>query len=361
MEENLQKIYTQISDTLSKEIFIDRLNYSVTHEYHYLEKMVDRTVRSRTEWKKFCGLLQDRAQSADLYLFGAGIWGNTLYQETKGQIQWRGVIDNQPGGKAMADLEVMTLEQFMERRNDHTTVVISSYKNGPDMKGQLQDRGFCPDRILDAGRVIHDLTEGAIYFDLGELHPQAEGEYFVDAGGFDGLTTLAFLNWCGGNGHSYCFEADRKNITLIRNKLGNNTKCEIIPRALWSETASLSMRMEGTCGSAVTDKGNDEGTQEVGAAALDDILGDRPVTFIKMDIEGAELEAIRGARHIIQTQHPKLAVSIYHRYEDIWTIPSQIMEYDSGYRFYLRHYSFSDYDTVLYAVPQNSETDWHIT
>lgn len=85
---------------------------------------------------------------------------------------------------------------------------------------------------------------------------------------------------------------------------------------------------------------------------MDDMLGDQPVTFIKMDIEGAELEAIRGARHIIQNQHPKLAISIYHKYEDIWTIPSQIMEYDLGYQFYLRHYSFSDYDTVLYAIPQ---------
>lgn len=352
MNEDLQKIYDRIGDSLSKDIYMDRLHYSVTHEYHYLEKMVDKTVRSRTEWKTFCGLLQERAQSADMYIFGAGKWGNTLYRETKGQIQWRGVIDNQPRGKAMADLEVMTLEQFMERCDDHAAVVISSYKNGLDMKGQLLERCFCPDRILDAGKVICDLTEGAIYFDLAELHPEAEGEYFVDAGGFDGLTTLAFFNWCGGNGHSYCFEADRKNIVSIRDKLGDNTKCEIIPKALWHKTAILSMKMAGSCSSAVTDKKTDEGLQEVEAAALDDMLGDQTVTFIKMDIEGAELEAIRGARHIIQNQHPKLAISIYHKYEDIWTIPSQIMEYDLGYQFYLRHYSFSDYDTVLYAIPQ---------
>lgn len=352
MNENLQKIYAQLGDSLSRKIYIDRLNYSVTRDCRYLERMVDRTVRSRTEWKTFCGLLQERAQSADLYLFGAGIWGNTLYQETKRQIQWRGVIDNHPEGKVMADMEIMTLEQFMERCDDNAMVVVSSHKNGRNMKEQLQNHGFSPDRILDAGRVIYGLTEGAIYFDLEELHLSAAGEYFVDAGGFDGLTTLAFFRWCEGNGHSYCFEADRKNIASIKNKLGENAKCEIIPKALWSETAILSMRMEGSCGSAVTDKGSDQGMQEVGAAAMDDILGDKPVTFIKMDIEGAELEAIRGARHIIQEQHPKLAVSIYHKHEDIWTIPSQIMEYDSGYRFYLRHYSFSDYDTVLYAIPQ---------
>ena len=352
MEENLQKIYARISDSLSKEIFIDRLNYSVTHEYHYLKKMVNRTVRNSGEWKTFCRKLQDRAQQEKMYLFGAGIWGNILYNETKGQVQWCGVIDNHPDGKAIANLEVITVGQFMERWNACTTVVISSYKNGLDMKEQLRACGFCPDRILDAGKVIYDLTEGAIYFDLGDLHPQDRGEYFVDAGGFDGLTTLAFLNWCGGNGYSYCFEADSKNIRVLKENLGDNDQCEIIPKALWSKTAALYMKMEGNCGSAVIDQSIDEGVQKVSAVALDDILGDKPVTFIKMDIEGAELEAIRGARHIIQTQHPKLAVSIYHKYEDIWSIPSQIIEYDSGYRFYLRHYSFSDYDTVLYAISQ---------
>lgn len=352
MEENLQKIYARISDSLSKEIFIDRLNYSVTHDYCFLEKMVDRTVRNSGRWKEFCGILQDRAQLGDIYLFGAGIWGNILYNETKGQVQWCGVIDNHPDGKTIADLEVITVGQFMEQCNACMTVVISSYKNGLDMKEQLRACGFCPDRILDAGRVIYDLTEGAIYFDLGDLHPQAGGEYFVDAGGFDGLTTLAFLNWCSGNGYSYCFEADSKNIKVLKENLGDNDQCEIIPKALWSKTADLYMKMEGNCGSAVIDQGIDDGGQKVSAVALDDILGDKPVTFIKMDIEGAELEAIRGARHIIQNVHPKLAISIYHKYEDIWTIPSQIMEYDSGYRFYLRHYSFSDYDTVLYAIPQ---------
>ena len=76
-----------------------------------------------------------------------------------------------------------------------------------------------------------------------------------------------------------------------------------------------------------------------------------PVTFIKMDVEGAELEVIKGAKNIIMRQHPRLAVSIYHKIEDIWEIPTLILEYYSGYQLYLRHYSFSYYDTVLYAIP----------
>lgn len=352
MIKTFQKIYARMYDQLSKEIYIDRLNYSVTREYSYLERMVDRTVRGSRKWKIFLEELKDRAQVENMYLFGAGVWGNILYEETKAEIQWQGVIDNQPNGKAIADFDIKTLEQFMKQCDNNASVVVSSYKNGIEMSKQLLEQGFNPDRILDAGKVIYALTEGAIYFELEELGPQDEGEYFVDAGGFDGLTTMAFFNWCKGKGYSYCFEADQKNVEVIESRLRGCENCEIISKALWSETTSLSMKMEGSCGSAVMDKRIGEGIQEVKAVSLDDILGDKRVTFIKMDIEGAELEALRGAKYIIQKQHPKLAISIYHKYEDIWTIPSLIMEYYSGYKFYLRHYSFSNYDTVMYALPR---------
>lgn len=352
MEENLQKIYQRMDDPLSREIFIDRLNYSVTHEYHYLEKMVDRTVRNSGRWKKFCGILQDRAQLGDIYLFGAGIWGNTLYKETKGQIQWRGVIDNQPKGKVMADLEIMTLEQFMERCNDNTTVVISSYKNGQEMSAQLRSGGIKQDSIIDAGTVIYWLTEGAVYFDLEQLYPQADFETFVDAGCFDGLTTQAFFQWCKTKGYAYCFEPDGKNAEVVRKNLINCAgRHELAEKALWSTEMDLCIDERGNCASSVREDNGTSGSPMTAAVALDDYLAGKQVTYIKMDVEGAEAEVLKGARNTITCCRPRLAVSIYHRTEDIFALPELILTYYPGYRFYMRHYSFSDYDTVLYAVP----------
>ena len=69
-----------------------------------------------------------------------------------------------------------------------------------------------------------------------------------------------------------------------------------------------------------------------------------------MDIEGAEREAIIGARNIIKSQKPKMAVSIYHKKEDIWELPKLLIEINPEYKFYLRHYSFRDAETVLYAI-----------
>lgn len=350
--QELQNIYNRIGDALSRKIFLDRLSYSITLDESILDRMINEVVRNRRQWKAFLEFLETKASGSFMYLFGAGIWGNILYKETKELISWAGVIDNQPSGKAVADLAVMTLDDFMKKGYENAVLVISSYKNGQSMLQQLKDSGISQDKIIHAGEVIHSLTEGAIYFDLEELNPRNPYEIFVDAGGFDGLTTKAFFSWCEGKGYSYCFEFDRKNIASIESLLAGNGNCSIVPKALWSETTCLSADIRGNCASSVTQKVQGDDVHGVEAAALDDYFGDKPVTFIKMDIEGAELEAIKGARRIITHQHPKLAVSIYHKPEDIWTIPQILLEYNPEYRFYLRHYSFSYYDTVLYAVPE---------
>lgn len=69
-----------------------------------------------------------------------------------------------------------------------------------------------------------------------------------------------------------------------------------------------------------------------------------------MDVEGAEYEALKGAAEIIKNQHPVLAISLYHKPEDVFEIPKLILDIYSGYKLYLRHYSFSRHETVLYAI-----------
>lgn len=85
---------------------------------------------------------------------------------------------------------------------------------------------------------------------------------------------------------------------------------------------------------------------------LDGFISGKEVTYIKMDIEGAEAAALYGAKDTIARMHPRLAVSIYHKPEDIYELPEIILGYYPHYRLYLRHYSFSYYDTVLYAIPE---------
>jgi hypothetical protein len=87
---------------------------------------------------------------------------------------------------------------------------------------------------------------------------------------------------------------------------------------------------------------------------LDDLIGGpglQRVDFIKMDIEGAELEALRGAESVLKQFKPKLAISVYHNFKDFWTIPQYLAQLGLGYRFYLRHFTIHAEETVLFAKP----------
>ena len=115
---------------------------------------------------------------------------------------------------------------------------------------------------------------------------------------------------------------------------------------LWSREDVLCFHGTGTSDSKI----DTDGEMQIKVGKLDDIAYDKKISFIKMDIEGAEKEAILGAENIIRIQKPKMAVSIYHKREDIWELPKLLLEMNPEYRFYLRHYSFRDAETVLYAV-----------
>ena len=87
-------------------------------------------------------------------------------------------------------------------------------------------------------------------------------------------------------------------------------------------------------------------------AAIDETVEpDDKVTFIKMDVEGAELESLRGCKRTIKKYRPKLAICIYHRPEDMIQIPIYIKELVPEYRLYIRHHSNCAWETVLYAMP----------
>ena len=75
-------------------------------------------------------------------------------------------------------------------------------------------------------------------------------------------------------------------------------------------------------------------------------------SYIKMDVEGSELEALKGSIETIKKYRPKLAISLYHKPEDVIEIPVFLEKLDLGYKYYLRHYQTRMEETVLYSVPE---------
>ena len=185
------------------------------------------------------------------------------------------------------------------------------------------------------------------YFDLEELKI-TDHERFVDCGVLDGETSLNLLELRKGQVEKiWMFEPDKNNILKVKNSFKDKVvDYEIVEKGVWSCQTKLHFNSRGDGCACIDNNGEDV----IETIKLDDVLMDCNPTFIKMDIEGAEYEALKGAENIIRKYHPKLAISVYHKPEDIFELPSLILEYNPGYKIYLRHYSLTSSETILYAI-----------
>lgn len=184
------------------------------------------------------------------------------------------------------------------------------------------------------------------YFD--KMISLREDEIFVDAGVLDGSTSIQFAQLCNQKYEKiYLFEAERAFEENIRKNISFLPNTELHMKGLWNENNVLSFNSTGNGDGRFASDGMN--TMEV--VTLDDVLQGKKITFLKMDIEGAELEALEGAKATIQQYKPKLAICIYHKPDDILTIPLYIKKLVPEYKIYMRHYSSINSETVLYAIP----------
>lgn len=174
---------------------------------------------------------------------------------------------------------------------------------------------------------------------------------FIDCGAFDGDTVLQLFHKYGTVKSIAAFEPDldnfRKLVSLV--KSGEFRLADTIslwPCGVWSSSEQLNFSEGG--GEAGSIK--KDGSVTIQCVSLDDVLHGFQPDFIKMDIEGAEYDALLGAKKLIHDDLPDMAICVYHRPAHVWQIPLLIKSWDLGYRFYLRSYGYNGFDTVLYAV-----------
>lgn len=192
------------------------------------------------------------------------------------------------------------------------------------------------------------------YFDKELLHAN-ENEIFCDCGSHDGFTLKNFISWTGGK-YKKCIaiEADKDLYSVLNNNVKENgyKNVQTYNLACWNEKAILKFQSSQTLINKAAAHITEDGDVYVQADDLDNILKDEKVTFLKMDIEGAEEMALKGARRVIQENNPILAICIYHKLEDYYTIPLIIKEINPEYELFIRHYTDMDWETVCYAIPK---------
>lgn len=178
-----------------------------------------------------------------------------------------------------------------------------------------------------------------------------EDEVFVDAGGYDGQTSIEFIKRCPKYKSIYIFEPSTENLKLAKENLKNFHNIHFISKGLSNQKETLKFDTSSGSASSISENG----TIEIDVDTLDALVNET-VTFIKMDIEGTESLAIEGMRKHILKDYPKMAISVYHKVDDLWKIPEQILAIRNDYDIYLRHYTEGTDETVMFFIPRSLKT-----
>ena len=190
------------------------------------------------------------------------------------------------------------------------------------------------------------------YFPADIFNPSPK-ECILDCGAYDGDTVKLALQRYGSEfaaiysieGEAVAFEKLRAYAATL--PLEIQGKIHPINCAVGGTRTVLRFTLDGSTGL----KREDTQDIDVQCYPLDDISIAQPVTLIKMDIEGAEYDALLGARNVIARDKPLLAICVYHTQEDIWRIPLLIHSMLPEHSLFLRAYEGDGFQTVVYAVP----------
>ena len=348
-------------------------------------------------WKEFNEVIRDK----NLYLFGAPGAKRVLHDLEKYGYPWKlaGVVDNDKAkwGDLLETGLVVSNPDILHKENADEIIVLICGMHTGEIGKQLEDMGIrnyysefwmsaemkdyykldvdidkidCVKNILTdqhSKDVLDTIVEKRRngFMDYTDIREWTESEYFldefwrpmedgqevfIDGGGFTGDTIEEFIEWTKGNyKRIYSFEPQKDKSRIIKDKLWQwGDKVRLYEYGLWSCSTSLSFQNgDDLYSGKIVEQNKDScGIETV---ALDEVVDER-VTFLKMDIEGAEIEAIKGAKSIIQRDKPKLAICIYHKPDDLWEIPLMIHELVPEYKMYIRHMGIRCYSTILYAT-----------
>lgn len=344
--------------------------------------------------------------SGRIFLFGAGKGGEDTYsfirKNTVFEGEICGFIDNNPlkQGTVFCGLNVYSLSEFKQIYNNDAVII--SCGEGDVIKKQLKENGvllqnvYIPDissiSVNDYEFICNNIEEftwlyGALEDNqskkvlvnllnyklthdmrlLSEIAEPPEKQYFderlikysmddvfLDCGGYIGDTIESYIEHNKGiYSKIITFEAEEKNAEIIKRKY-KNENIKVYPIALWNKKAEISFDNKGSGSGCVLDVNEGKNSERVKcilADTIDDIIGNEKVSFIKMDIEGAEYKALCGGIDTICRCRPTLMISCYHKQDDYIRLAHLIKSLNSNYKLYMRHYrAESIQETVLYAL-----------
>lgn len=213
-------------------------------------------------------------------------------------------------------------------------------------------------RFYSNPMALYYITEQYSYQRDGVDIDIKNGDTVIEGGACYGETSLWFAHKVGEKGKVYSFEFIDENIGIFKKSLSLNPKLKdrikILNNALHSDSNTDLYVYENGPGTfcSMEKRGGGLSPYMIKTKSIDDLVkeeGLEKVDFIKMDIEGSELAALKGAKRTICQYKPNLAICIYHKIEDFYMIPKYIKQIVPEYKLYVKHHTDMDWETVLYA------------
>lgn len=221
-----------------------------------------------------------------------------------------------------------------------------------DEKSYKIYKGFIASHAMRQYDTFSTPTQNTKYFD-SDFGENKGFQRYIDCGAFDG-DTLRDLNQLKGKVEKVAlFESDMSTFKELQKMIGNDSQIyaeemSLYPCGVWSDTVKLRANNGMELNSHISDDGDDI----IQCVAIDQVLKGFNPTFVKIDVEGAEYQALTGARNTITENKPDMVISLYHDLRDIWELPLFIKSWDLGYKFYIRVYGKGGNATMLYAFSE---------
>lgn len=242
--------------------------------------------------------------------------------------------------------EVDYIDDFFQNRIEWISLFLklSDHKSRRVMTGILLHRVSLDTRFLE--QVRSEPTDQ--WFDP-EFFVSDNAAVFVDGGGFDGDTALLFRERNGPCENIYVFEPDALLAKRAKVRLLNVPEALVFPAGLYSRSCKVAFAgANGTAGRIDHTSLADSALSEM--VDLDSTIT-RQITFLKLDVEGAEDQVLQGAKLRISGDHPTIAMAVYHKAKDPWFLANEVLAINNRYQLFLRHYTEVAFETVVYAIP----------
>lgn len=331
-----------LTDFLKRYSSIEIEAYIVDDAYYSFDVFEGCKVYKASDWKNV-------AVKGDYVLFGFtnGERANILKRNMPDGVE--GVYFNFPYS-ANVNGEYITYDYYEKHKKEF----MKTYELLADDKSKEIMEAFINGCITGNVEVLESLQSDGQYFN--DLTKECACDCFVDLGAYVGDTIeKAYEFYEKSLKQVVSFEPDENNIALLKKRMKEccitEDKWTLIDKGSWSEQTSLYFSSSNSSSSITED-----GDIRIEVDSVDNIMAENDLhaDYIKMDVEGSEMESLQGAMRTIQENHPLLAICVYHKMSDLFELIQKVQEIVGvdTYNYYLRYHGPDLRELVLYAIPK---------